>query len=353
MSNRPAFLDQSPPLGYIAGVGRGATGFATRGGNPSNGRIPIRLQQKQKNQSLADENKADESDEEAEDIFSAIEQKLSSRNKRKTGAKNKMHKEQKDPIADIPNQFSDLKRSLTKVTADQWLNIPEATDTTRYNKRTRMEEQQNRKTYAAPDALISQAVNLTKLTEEREKLLGRKLDEGFMEVNNKTEAEQNALLNELEVLMEGDIGEDARPNEDTKRTRMILQSYRKSEPKRPDGWIASARLEERIRNFKQARSIIEEGCNICPRSDELWLENIRLNSSNIQHCKVLIATAIRFNSKSESLWLKAVELESETFNKYRVVRKALQAIPYNEKLWQMACNLEQSKTCLLYTSRCV
>lgn len=140
---RPAFLDQKPPPGYIAGVGRGAFGFATRGQKNETPRVPKRYTK-------------ESNDEDDEDVFASIEEKRARKRAPKPEERSKV-------------DFIPLKRKLANVTEDQWLNLPEATDMTRRNRRIRLEEQMNRKTYAAPDSLLdSNSVDLVKLTEEGE-----------------------------------------------------------------------------------------------------------------------------------------------------------------------------------------
>lgn len=332
---RPAFLDQKPPAGYIPGIGRGATGFSTRGEN-KNSKVPRRLADNKlkgnrfkKNDRKPSELTSD--NQEAENIYSAIDSKLANRNKVAKPLDNGMN---------VPNQFADLKRSLATVTEDQWLNIPEAGDITRSNKRQRIEEQQLRKTYAAPDTLISNQLNLSKLTEEREKLLGKRLDSTILE--NKIVEEVSATQTYLQELDRLAIVNNVEGEDNLKKMRLILQSYRKSDPKKPEGWIASARLEEKSRKIKIAQNIIEQGCENCPRSEDVWLESIRLNAIDNHVCKVLVAKGIKFIPNSLQLWLKAAELESEIFNKQRVIRKAIQELPSKEELWKLIVGFESN-----------
>lgn len=344
---RPSFLDQAPPAGYIPGVGRGATGFSTRGDSTGKGRVPKRLQQN-KQDSHTDASATDavtrealeKEDVEAEEVFAAIETKLSARKRAQKSTS-------KDTVDGIPQQFADLKRSLATVTDEEWLNLPDAGDITKKHKRERLQDQMNRKEYAAPDTLMSSNVNLSKLTEEREKLLARQLDANMLNglERDETAARTNvgAYLTELEKSTVTNL-ETAGQLEDLKRMRAILASYRKSDPTRPEGWIASARLEEKAHKFRTARNIIEDACRQCPRSDEIWLERTRLNSSDIALCKTLTAEGLAFNPHSLQLWLKAAELESESFNKRRVIMKALQELPNSEELWKLVLQSENDQT---------
>lgn len=340
--SRPEFLNLPPPPGYVAGIGRGATGFSTRGGN-KNKVVPKRLQVIQSRNGTQPDtvNVQDKEDIEAEQIFATIDSKRNGRNR----------VESKPKEVAVINQFTDLKRTLNQVTEDEWLNIPEASDMTRRNKRNRLQEQLNRKTYAAPDTLLSKKVDLTTLTEEREKVLSKQLDATLINRNTSIKDDKsmnsNDMLNDtdkyLHQLESIDNSMNATQSEEIKKMRLIFQSYRKTMPKEPQGWIASARLEEKANKFQLAKNIIDEGCQQCPRSDSVWLENIRIHRNDIFKCKTLVATGIKFVPFSQKLWEKAIELESEVINKVRVIRKALIELPTVEQFWKLAVMYENDK----------
>ena len=336
---RPAFLDQKPPKGYIAGIGRGATGFSIRGDKTQH-KVPARLQDRN-NKSSKDEKKSqflnatEKEEEEASRIFAMID------SKRNGNKQNKVANTFQDRL-NKNYQFQDLKRNLGSISDDQWLHIPEANDFTRRNKRNRLEEQLNRKSYAVPDSLISQNVNITKLTEEREKLLEQTLDTNNKNMNIGRKAknfnESQSYLNQLESI---NMDANQIQTDDIQKMRLVFQSYRKTDPKKSESWIASARLEEKCKRIDLAKKLITEGCQYCPHDEDIWLENIRLNHLDNHKCKVIITNAIKFNYTSVKLWLKAVDLENERINKYRIVRKALEEIPKIEQLWDLAIEYEQ------------
>lgn len=318
-------MDLEPPPGYIAGVGRGATGFSTRGQKHDNAAARTRVPKRYLNEEADAEG-------EDEDVFAAIDERLNNRRKKKK-------EKEKENIA--ASKFQDLKQNLNKISEEQWLNLPEAADTTRKNRRQRLEEQLHRRTFAAPDTLIkNKGVDLSKLTEERERILARQIDTDFFDVNDNADTTSkylNEIDNERPLLHIEDY-------EDVQKRRLILQSYRRTEPKDPASWISSARLEENCGNYSLARSLIQQGCLECPRDEEIWLENIRLNETDIIQRRMLVANAIHFLPKSSALWLKAIEFEGERSNKYRVVRKALKEIPYCLQLWKLAVKFEQDKS---------
>lgn len=344
---RKAFLDQEAPPGYIAGIGRGATGFTTRS-DIGNARLPpqTRLIDDEAEAKFADA-EGDESgllssviagnkeDEEADEIYKEIEDRLKKRSKRKIAL---IDDENQSNLQKISNQFVDLKKDLSTITNEEWANLPEVGDLTRRNKRLRVLEQQEQKTYAAPDSLLSglkeASVNISELNSERHKLLGSKID-AVLSLNDEDSIDTNNYLNEISSSLSSKINE-----EDTSKLKTILNSYTKSDPKNPEGWIARARIEELDKKFENAKKLISQGCQNCSKNEDIWLENIRLNRYDLKTCKIIVTEAIKFNTKSLKLWLKAIELENEAFNKKRVIRKAIESIPTNYELWLKSIEFE-------------
>jgi pre-mRNA-processing factor 6 len=67
---------------------------------------------------------------------------------------------------------------------------------------------------------------------------------------------------------------------DIKRARMLFDSLIKSNPKHAPGWIAAAALEEHAGRMVAARKLIKQGCEQCPKSEDVWLESARLHVSS-------------------------------------------------------------------------
>jgi len=347
---RKAFLDQEAPVGYIAGIGRGATGFTTRS-DIGNARLPPQQRQIGSDDEdnfqdvdeggLLNDSLANKDDEEADAIYQDIDNRLKNRNKRRLSPDEDEEKE--NNLTKISNQFVDLKKSLSSVTEDQWASLPEVGDLTKRNKRHRKLLQEQKRTYAAPDTLIAgmgsagntdTSVDLGALTSERQKLLGSKIDSNF-DFNNDDGIDSVSYLDEISNLSQNN-------DEEIKKIKTILNSFTKADPKKPEGWIARARLEEFSKSFEAAKRLIQQGCSNCPFDENIWLENVRLNRSDVKFAKIIVAEGVRLNSKSLKLWLKAVELEQEIFNKKRVIRKALESLPTSSELWKEAINLEEN-----------
>lgn len=126
---------------------------------------------------------------------------------------------------------------------------------------------------------------------------------------------------------------------DINRVRLLLESVIKTNPKHAPGWIAAARLEEVAGKIVAARNLIARGCEVCPKSEDAWMENIRLNDNH--NAKIIAANAITNNDRSTRLWIEAMKLESDPRAKKRVLRRALDIMKTSVAIWKEAVNLEE------------
>ncbi|RLV94739.1 Pre-mRNA-splicing factor prp1 [Spathaspora sp. JA1] len=339
--SRKAFLDQEPPPGYIPGIGRGAVGFVTSVDSFNKGLAITQAEEDEDENDRYDNSGVNEEgiltstgvkdadDEEADRIYEQIDQKLQTK---------RTQQETINTTVDTKVNFTDLKRDLATISEEQWEMLPEAGDITRRNKRTRLLEQQQQRTYAVPDIMLAGVANgktnFKSISESRDKLLSSQLD-SLIPTTKVDSNLENQILNMSGVEQDVKIA-------DINKGRIILSSLRKTEPFKPSSWISSARLEEQANNLHQAKIFIKQGCQNIPANEDIWLENIRIHSKNDwKLCKTIIAEALSHNRKSEKLWIKAVELENDKPSQKRVVMKALQELPNNETLWKYMIEFEQ------------
>jgi pre-mRNA-processing factor 6 len=400
MSGRKDFLSQPAPENYVAGLGRGATGFTTRSDLGPAREGPSEEQMKEllakRAQQLgaapptaygATEKKAeddndderyqdpdnevglfangvyDQDDDEADRIWQAVDEKREKRRKKRREAREQLEKEEderKNPK--IASQFADLKRSLATITDEEWQNLPEVGDLTRKNKRAKQARDAERRFYAVPDSVIAGARDSTQLDTKihddetggtdgadgtmtnfaaigaaRDKVLQVRLDQAAQNgtdsvVGSATNIDPKSYLTNL-------LNKDDIPVGDVKRVRPLLESLLKTNPKHAYGWIAAARLEEFAGKTVAARNVIARGCEMCPKSEDVWLESMRLNDTH--NAKIIAANAIKINDTSVRLWTEAMKLENDARSKKRVIRRALDHLPTSVALWKEAVNLEE------------
>lgn len=261
-----------------------------------------------------------------------------------------------------------MKRSLASVSEDDWANLPEVGDLTGKNKR----EKQNlrQRFYAVPDSVIAGArdsaqfdttvaedgtetearggegadgtvTNFADIGAARDKVLKVRLDQaaqgsvGDSSSGSATSIDPKGYLTNLtqSELKAGEV-----EISDIKRVRVLLESVTKTNPKHAPGWIALSRLEELAGRIVTARNVMIKGCQLCPKSEDAWLENIRLNEGH--NAKVIAANAIKNNDHSTRLWVEAMRLETDSRAKKNVLRQAILHIPQSVAIWKEAVNLE-------------
>ncbi|RDW79901.1 putative pre-mRNA splicing factor prp1 [Coleophoma cylindrospora] len=435
MAARRDFLNQPAPENYVAGLGRGATGFTTRSDlgpareGPSEDQIkealakraaqlgtaataygvPEKKDEEEEDERFQDpENEVglfaggayDKDDDEADRIYQEVDEKMDRRRRVRRlvspisisfpfpfdtaglyimqideqitdlcayrEAREKAEREEYERNnPKIQQQFADLKRALTTVSDEDWANLPEVGDLTGKNRRSKQALKQ--KFYAVPDSVIAGArdstelgttvaddganggdgpdgtmTNFADIGAARDKVLQVRLDQASMGSGTDTVAGSATSIDPkgyLTSLAKSQINEGEAQVGDIKRVRVLLESVIKTNPKHAPGWIAAARLEELAGKTVAARNVIARGCEFCPKSEDAWLENIRLNDNH--NAKIIAANAIKANDNSVRLWVEAMKLESDSRAKKRVLRKALDHIPQSVMLWKEAVNLEE------------
>ncbi|KAI9850895.1 MAG: hypothetical protein M1838_004874 [Thelocarpon superellum] len=445
MSGRKDFLNQQPPENYVAGLGRGATGFMTRSDlgpareGPSEEQIKDALAKRAQQLGAAPptaygatekkdekddddderyqdpENEVglfaggayDKEDDEADRIYQEVDEKMDRRRKIRrwvpflcspspstaceaAGLSNRCivgqitdlnlatyreAREQKEREEyernnpKIQQQFADLKRALGTVSDQEWAELPEVGDLTGKNRRAKQNLRQ--RFYAVPDSVIAGArdstqfdttvtddgagangasndqadgtmTNFADIGAARDKVLQVRLDQAAQ--GSGTDAATGSATNiDPKGYLTSLSKTEVRPGEvevgDIKRVRVLLESVIKTNPKHAPGWIAAARLEEIAGKIVAARNVIARGCEYCPKSEDAWLENIRMNDNH--NAKIIAANAIKHNDRSVRLWIEAMKLENEPRARKRVLRHALDHIPQSVVLWKEAVNLEE------------
>ncbi|KAJ5718036.1 RNA-processing protein HAT helix [Penicillium malachiteum] len=440
-SGRKDFLSQQAPENYVAGLGRGATGFTTRSdlGPAREGPTPEQIQAaltkraqllgaaaptaygnqggKEDKEEEDDERfqdpdnetglfaygQFDQEDDEADRIYQEVDEKMDRRRKIRRLVKfpstplqvsscssgkapvvwieyrleslatyreareqqEREDYERKNPK--IQQQFADLKRSLAAVSEEDWANLPEVGDLTGKNRRAKQNLRQ--RFYAVPDSVIAGArdsaqfdttiaedgapagdeesadgtmTNFADIGAARDKVLKVRLDQAALGSGAESATSGSATSIDPKGYLTSLTQSEMKAGEvevgDIKRVRVLLESVTKTNPKHAPGWIALARLEELAGRIVAARNIIAKGCELCPKSEDGWLENIRLNEGH--NAKVIAANAIKNNDHSTRLWTEAMKLETDLRAKKNVLRQAILHIPQSVQIWKEAVNLE-------------
>lgn len=358
------------PQGYVPGAGRGAGSASLRdqdGGGPTGSYDSFGGYNNDRPFVDGAGEQYDEDDDEADKIWAAIDEKMNNKRKRKAGsaALDTNQQEDEPPRAKIAVQFRELKEKLADVTEDEWANIPDVGDySLKFKQKQRQEEytpitdslleQRNianldasagatgaaiAATSAAFDAQAAMGgiASMAGVGAARGKVLGMSLDSMSDSVSGQTNVDPQGYLTSLsstKITSNAEVG-------DIIKARLLLKSVRDTNPKHGPGWIASARVEEAAGKILPARKIIQEGCKVCPESEDVWLEAARLHPPEV--AKSILATAVRKLPTSVKIFLKASDLESTDAAKKAVLRKALEANPSSVTLWKAAIDFEEAE----------
>ncbi|CAD6574529.1 MAG: hypothetical protein CYPHOPRED_005447 [Cyphobasidiales sp. Tagirdzhanova-0007] len=397
-ADKYAFLRMEAPASYVAGLGRGASGFTTRsdigparegptsseaaealargepipgteqgrgGGDDDEGGDEGRYQDPENETGLFAGTVYDADDQEADNIYESVEKKMDERRRARREKREQEEAERaRKERPPIQEQFSDLKRGLSAVTDDEWATLPEVANLTG-KRRKKMEDKFTGRSYVVPDSILVGAknagayessldekqmqngglitpadggmTNLVEIGEARNKVLGLSLDK-MQDSGTSSTIDPKGYLTDLDSVItktQAEIG-------DTKRARTLFASLIKSNPKHAPGWIAAASLESIDGRMVAARKLIAEGCQQCPKSEEIWLAAGSLNTND--NAKIILANAVQHIPQSVNIWLAAADLEGDTQSKKRVLRKALEYIPNSVKLWKAAVSLEEQRS---------
>ena len=347
-----------PPPNYIAGLGRGAVGFTTRG---DLGRIRTNSYEllddiyfpNNKNEKssesinkfeLEKENDFSSSKHQDDVTWDNINNVLIKKKKFRLSKKlGKSQYPKNDGIKTIVDNFSDLKKNLKSVTFEEWDSLPESSNSIQTKKND------------DHMVLVSDSIILSRLgnsineainpNTELQSLIHSESNKKTQAQNSSTVFDTNSYLSNLDNF---GLNGYSRKVGNLKKAQLLLKSVTTCNPTHGPGWIAAARLEESSGHLSSARKIIEEACSFAPTSEDVWLEAARLNDP--PKAKVILKNAVYQLPSSEKIWLKAASFESSEPERYkRVLRRAIENIPGSEKLWKalISCEKDENDSHLL------
>ncbi|PSN61374.1 hypothetical protein BS50DRAFT_534023 [Corynespora cassiicola Philippines] len=405
MSGRRDFLSMPAPENYVAGLGRGATGFTTRSdlgparegpteeqmkemlakraaqigtAAPTAYGVPEKKEDDEDDDRFQDPDNEvglfssginyDKEDDEADRIYQEVDEKMDKRRRARREAREQKEREEYERNnPKIQLQFADLKRDLGNVTEEEWAALPDVGDMTGRAKRAREARMANARSYAVPDSVLSAAsksgeidtsisaseggegtmTNFASIGAAQMSALQVRLDSAANTPGIQTTTSGSGTATSVKTVdpkgyitaLDKSQAASEVPVEDINRARMLLESAVKTNIHNGPGYVALARLEEVAGRIAKAKSVIRDGCEMCPRSVVVWEEAIRLNHENLQNAKIIAAQGIKQNPKAIKLWLAAIELEQTDNAKRKVTRQALDNNPQSVELWKTLINL--------------
>ncbi|KAF2773385.1 hypothetical protein EJ03DRAFT_265266 [Teratosphaeria nubilosa] len=383
MSGRKDFLSQKAPENYVAGLGRGATGFTTRSDlgpareGPSEEQIKEALAKRaaalgnapptaygvgKKKDDEAEEDQFrdaeneeglfatgnyDREDDEADRIYQSVDERMDRRRKARREAREQQERdefERNNPK--IQQQFADLKRALGTVSDEDWANIPEVGDLTGKNRRSKQNERQ--RFYAVPDSVLAGAREQGQMGTEIQ-------DEGMATDANGANSEQadGTMTNFADIgkarnrVMEVRL-DAAAQSQASSGTESVAGTSTNIDPR---GYLTSLSKTELkasevpVGDIKRARVLLESVIKRNPRHGPGWIAAARLEefAGKVQAAQNVIRRGADMCPKNEDVWLEAIRLSAQHGNKHNAKIMAAKAIENNDrsvKLWVEAMNLE-------------
>eukprot|EP01053_Blabericola_migrator_P013053 Blabericola_migrator_1__13052@NODE_87_length_14713_cov_55_061450_g78_i0_p2_GENE_NODE_87_length_14713_cov_55_061450_g78_i0NODE_87_length_14713_cov_55_061450_g78_i0_p2_ORF_typecomplete_len1041_score228_21PRP1_N/PF06424_12/1_3e42Suf/PF05843_14/0_0027Suf/PF05843_14/0_18Suf/PF05843_14/0_18Suf/PF05843_14/4_6e06Suf/PF05843_14/7_3e11Suf/PF05843_14/0_19TPR_15/PF13429_6/11TPR_15/PF13429_6/0_0012TPR_15/PF13429_6/0_021TPR_15/PF13429_6/1_5e11TPR_15/PF13429_6/0_91TPR_15/PF13429_6/0_1TPR_19/PF14559_6/1_3TPR_19 len=193
--------------------------------------------------------------------------------------------------------------------------------------------------------------HLRDVGEARGAALGAKLDSVVdTPMTTKSVVDPKGYLTALNSMRGATSGLDL---DSISKTRSLMKSITKTNPKDSPGWIAYARLEERAGRMKQALHVIAEGCTMCPKDEEVWLEAARLSPTPKQAKEFLAVATAKHLPNSVRLWVERANKEDTADGKRRILKNALTRISNSVRLWQEAVALEDPTNARILLCRAV
>nr|POF13464.1 pre-mrna-splicing factor prp1 [Quercus suber] len=380
MSGRKDFLSQQAPENYVAGLGRGATGFTTRSDlgpareGPSEEQIKEALAKRaaalgsapptaygvpKKKDDEPDEEQFrdaeneeglfatgnyDRDDDEADRIYQSVDERM---DKRRRIRREERQREEQDDFErknpKIQQQFADLKRALGGVSDEDWANIPEVGDLTGKNRRSKQNMRQ--RFYAVPDSVLAGARDSSQMgTEVQDD--GMAIDAtgaGASDQANGTMTNFADISAARNKVMQVRLDQAAQ-SQATSGTDSVAGTSTNIDPR---GYLTSLSKSELkagevpVGDIKRARTLLESVIKTNPRHAPGWVAAARLEeyAGKIVAARNVLRRGCEMCPKNEDIWLESIRM-NDNANAKIIAAKAIENNDRSVRLWIEAMKLE-------------
>ncbi|KAF2028702.1 hypothetical protein EK21DRAFT_101596 [Setomelanomma holmii] len=378
--SRRDFLSMPAPENYVAGLGRGATGFTTRSDlgpareGPSEEQMKEMLAKRaaslgqaapsaygvtEKKEEERDEEEDrfqdpdnevglfssgmnyDKDDDEADRIYQEVDEKMDKRRRLRREAREQQEREEYERNnPKIQLQFADLKRALGGVSEEEWAALPEVGDMTGKAKRAREARMANARSYAVPDSVLQAA---SKSGELETSISANDSDSGTMTNFASIGAAQlSALQVRLDSAANVGGGGDGSAQTNTSGTATSVD---------PKGYITAldrkqaAGDEVPVEDINRARVLLESAVKTNVHNGPGYVALARLEevAGKIHTAKKVIQKGCEMCPRSIVVWEEAIRLNRENIHNAKIIAaNGIKLNPKAIKLWQAAIELEQT-----------
>ena len=382
---RRTTFDPGPaPANYIAGLGRGASGFTTRSdlGEARAGPMDAGAGRGRKvevdkhadysestydkfsgySENLFDGVAFDEADKEADTIWDQVDARMEERGKNSRDKRQKTDMAEQKEKPKVQLEFADLTKKLSTLSEEDWMSIPEVGDS--HIRKT----QRTERYVPVPDSMLAAAHNAQQVQSQEAVLPSEGVGSSIQDLTSVGKAQKlqldttlarasSSVAGQTAVNTTGymtDLNASRSANEDMvdlNKARDLLSNVTTTNPSHAPGWIAAARLEHIAGKISTARRIMIKACAACPKNEDVWIEAARLHAP--ENAKIIFAKAVQNVPNSVKVWLSASQLEDGAENKKRVLRKGIEFIPKSVDLWKAAIELEEPDDARIMLERAV
>lgn len=380
MAPRHDFLSQEAPQNYVAGLGRGATGFTTRSDlgpareGPSEDQIKEALakraaqlgtsassaygatgkkededdkpdepdQDPENEVGLFASGNYDRDDDEADRIYQDVDEKVDRRRrKRREEREQKEREEYERNNPKIQQQFADLKRALGTITDEEWGAIPEVGDLTGKNKRQKQNSRQ--RFYAVPDAVLAGARDAgqfeTSVQEDGAQTNGGNGTNG--------ESADGTMTNFADIGQARNRVLQVRLDQANNAGSAGQETSGLSTSVDPTGYLTSLSKNElqageaQLGDIKRIRSLLESVIKTNPKHAPGWIAAARLEqvAGKVVAARNVIARGCEHCPKNEDIWIENIGL-NENHNAKIIAAAAIKNNDRSVRLWVEAMRLE-------------
>ena len=327
------------PAGYVAGRGRGMGDLARSQGELGEKQMTEEADRGDYSESNYDEfagyggalfasssTPYEEDDAEADQIYDQVDQFMDGRHKRRRETQAlEAQKSKKASRLTITEQFADLKRDLATVSVAEWSNIPEVGDhSLKYKQKNKKET-----FLPVPDYLLESASQRGALGQSVNPLVQQLGTDagGMTTVTGMSEARGAVLTLKLDKMSDSVSGQTV---VDPKGYLTNLNSIR-------------VNTDAEVTDIKKAETLLSSVTSTNPRHAPGWVAAARVQefAGRIAQARKIIREGCEACPDSEDVWLEATRLHTADSAKI-ILANAVRHIPRSMKLWLRAAELEQS-----------